>query len=88
MKNVNVKTFKIIFLSHTLSQDERFLHLSAEEMSNVEKCVNECMGWMNAKMNAQSKLAITQDPVVKVADIIAKLQVCDDRLKYNPFFLL
>uniref|UniRef100_A0A8D3BL74 Heat shock protein 4 like n=1 Tax=Scophthalmus maximus TaxID=52904 RepID=A0A8D3BL74_SCOMX len=51
---------------------------NAEEMSNVEKCVNECMGWMNAKMNAQSKLAITQDPVVKVADIIAKLQELDD----------
>ena len=51
------------------------MHLSAEEMSTVEKCLNESMGWMNNKMNAQSKLAITQDPIVKVADIIAKIQV-------------
>uniref|UniRef100_A0A669CHL2 Heat shock protein family A (Hsp70) member 4 like n=1 Tax=Oreochromis niloticus TaxID=8128 RepID=A0A669CHL2_ORENI len=58
--------------------DERFLHLSAEEMSTVEKCVTESMGWMNSKMNAQSKLALTQDPVVKVADIIAKIQELED----------
>uniref|UniRef100_A0A8C8DKF0 Heat shock protein 4 like n=1 Tax=Oryzias sinensis TaxID=183150 RepID=A0A8C8DKF0_9TELE len=58
-------------------KDERFVHLSPEEMSIVEKCVNEGMGWLNNKMNAQSKLDITQDPVVKVADIIAKIQVED-----------
>lgn len=46
-------------------------------MSTVEKCVTESMGWMNSKMNAQSKLALTQDPVVKVADMITKIQVCD-----------
>uniref|UniRef100_A0A671WI71 Heat shock protein family A (Hsp70) member 4 like n=1 Tax=Sparus aurata TaxID=8175 RepID=A0A671WI71_SPAAU len=58
-------------------KDERYLHLSAEEMSTVEKCVSESMGWMNSQMNAQSRLTITQDPVVKVADIIAKIQVCE-----------
>lgn len=58
------------------TQDERYQHLNAEEMSNVEKCVNESMGWMNSKMNAQSQLTIAQDPVVKVADIISKIQVC------------
>uniref|UniRef100_A0A8C9Z702 Heat shock protein family A (Hsp70) member 4 like n=1 Tax=Sander lucioperca TaxID=283035 RepID=A0A8C9Z702_SANLU len=59
-------------------KDERYLHLSAEEMSTVEKCVNESMGWMNSMMNAQSKLCITQDPVVKVAEIIAKIQELED----------
>uniref|UniRef100_A0A8C7XEU1 Heat shock protein 4 like n=1 Tax=Oryzias sinensis TaxID=183150 RepID=A0A8C7XEU1_9TELE len=59
-------------------KDERFVHLSPEEMSIVEKCVNEGMGWLNNKMNAQSKLDITQDPVVKVADIIAKIQEVED----------
>ncbi|KAM3870793.1 heat shock 70 kDa protein 4L [Diretmus argenteus] len=59
-------------------KDERYLHLNAEDMSTVEKSVNESMGWMNSKMNAQSKLAITQDPVVKVADIIAKIQELED----------
>ena len=53
------------------------MHISAEDMSTVEKCVKESMGWMNNMMNAQSKLAITQHPVVKVADIIAKIQVCE-----------
>lgn len=51
------------------------MHLSPDEVSTVEKCVSESMGWMNNKINAQSKLAITQDPVVTVADIIAKIQV-------------
>uniref|UniRef100_A0A671WBA0 Heat shock protein family A (Hsp70) member 4 like n=1 Tax=Sparus aurata TaxID=8175 RepID=A0A671WBA0_SPAAU len=59
-------------------KDERYLHLSAEEMSTVEKCVSESMGWMNSQMNAQSRLTITQDPVVKVADIIAKIQELED----------
>lgn len=44
-------------------------------MGTVEKCVNDSMSWMNSKMNAQSKLSITQDPAVKVADIITKIQV-------------
>uniref|UniRef100_A0A4W6FJ82 Heat shock protein family A (Hsp70) member 4 like n=1 Tax=Lates calcarifer TaxID=8187 RepID=A0A4W6FJ82_LATCA len=66
------------FVDSYKQKDERYLHLSPEEMSTVEKCVNESMGWMNSKMNAQSKLAITQDPVVKVADIIAKIQEMED----------
>ncbi|CAI5696581.1 heat shock 70 kDa protein 4L [Oreochromis niloticus] len=66
------------FVDSYKQKDERFLHLSAEEMSTVEKCVTESMGWMNSKMNAQSKLALTQDPVVKVADIIAKIQELED----------
>lgn len=56
-------------------KDERFSHLSPEDVSAVEKFVNESMGWMNNKINAQSRTAITQDPVVKVAEIIAKIQV-------------
>ncbi|KAM4625634.1 heat shock 70 kDa protein 4L [Polymixia lowei] len=59
-------------------KDERYVHLNAEEMGAVEKCVTDSMGWMNSKMNAQSKLGITQDPVVKVADIIAKIQELED----------
>lgn len=55
-------------------KDERYLHLTAEEMSAVEKCVSESMVWMNSRMNAQSKIGITQDPVVKVADVISKIQ--------------
>nr|XP_019940529.1 PREDICTED: heat shock 70 kDa protein 4L [Paralichthys olivaceus]XP_019940530.1 PREDICTED: heat shock 70 kDa protein 4L [Paralichthys olivaceus] len=66
------------FVDSYKQKDERYQHLRAEEMSSVEKCVNESMGWMNSKMNSQSKLAITQDPVVKVADIIAKIQELDD----------
>ncbi|XP_056281490.1 heat shock 70 kDa protein 4L [Pseudoliparis swirei] len=59
-------------------KDERYLHLSAEEMSVVERCVKEGMGWMNSTLNAQSKLSVTQDPIVKVADIIAKIEELED----------
>lgn len=46
-------------------------------MSTVETSVNETMNWMNSKMLAQSKLGIAQDPAVKVAEIIQKIQVSD-----------
>uniref|UniRef100_A0A8C7F0N8 Heat shock protein family A (Hsp70) member 4 like n=1 Tax=Oncorhynchus kisutch TaxID=8019 RepID=A0A8C7F0N8_ONCKI len=59
-------------------KDERYQHLNAEEMRNVEKCLNESMAWINSKMNAQSQLTIAQDPVVKVADIISKIQELDE----------
>uniref|UniRef100_A0A8C7D1L2 Heat shock protein family A (Hsp70) member 4 like n=1 Tax=Oncorhynchus kisutch TaxID=8019 RepID=A0A8C7D1L2_ONCKI len=73
---VNRGGLALIVLFPIYTQDERYQHLNTEEMSNVEKCVNESMGWMNSKMNAQSQLTIAQDPVVKVADIISKIQVC------------
>uniref|UniRef100_H3DJ04 Heat shock protein family A (Hsp70) member 4 like n=1 Tax=Tetraodon nigroviridis TaxID=99883 RepID=H3DJ04_TETNG len=66
------------FLDSFKQKDERFLHLSLEEMGTVEKCVNDSMSWMNSRMNAQSKLSITQDPAVKVADIITKIQELED----------
>uniref|UniRef100_A0AAR2JJF8 Heat shock protein 4 like n=1 Tax=Pygocentrus nattereri TaxID=42514 RepID=A0AAR2JJF8_PYGNA len=55
-------------------KDENYQHLNAEEMITVEKSVNEAMSWMNTKMNAQSKLSIAQDPVLKVAEIIQKIR--------------
>uniref|UniRef100_A0A8C2F9H0 Heat shock protein 4 like n=1 Tax=Cyprinus carpio TaxID=7962 RepID=A0A8C2F9H0_CYPCA len=67
-------------------KDERYQHLSPEEMSVVEKSVCEALGWMNTKMNAQSKLTVAQDPAVKVAEIIQKIQVlkfifCKNKMK-------
>uniref|UniRef100_A0A8C2F8Z2 Heat shock protein 4 like n=1 Tax=Cyprinus carpio TaxID=7962 RepID=A0A8C2F8Z2_CYPCA len=59
-------------------KDERYQHLSPEEMSVVEKSVCEALGWMNTKMNAQSKLTVAQDPAVKVAEIIQKIQELED----------
>ncbi|XP_060789042.1 heat shock 70 kDa protein 4L isoform X1 [Neoarius graeffei] len=59
-------------------KDERYQHLSAEEMSSVEKSVNEAMRWMNSKMLAQSKLSIAQDPAVKVAEIIQKIRELEE----------
>uniref|UniRef100_A0A1A8G7F5 Heat shock 70kDa protein 4-like n=1 Tax=Nothobranchius korthausae TaxID=1143690 RepID=A0A1A8G7F5_9TELE len=66
------------FVDSYKKKDVSFVHLNPEDVSTVEKCVTESMAWMNNKMNAQSKLAITQDPVVKVADIIAKIQELED----------
>ncbi|XP_061551478.1 heat shock 70 kDa protein 4L [Phycodurus eques] len=66
------------FLDSYKQKDERYLHLAAEDVNTVEKCLNDSMVWMKSQINVQSKLAITQDPVVKVADIIAKIQVVQD----------
>ncbi|XP_023668293.1 heat shock 70 kDa protein 4L isoform X1 [Paramormyrops kingsleyae] len=55
-------------------KNERYDHLDAAEITAVEKSCGEAMAWMNSRMNAQSKLPIMQDPVVKVAEISAKTQ--------------
>lgn len=54
-------------------------------MEKVEKYINEAMNWLNSKMNAQNKLSLTQDPVVKVAEIIAKSKV---KKKKKKIYLL
>nr|XP_048703251.1 heat shock 70 kDa protein 4L isoform X3 [Caretta caretta] len=54
------------------NKDEKYDHLDPAEMEKVEKYISEAMNWLNTKMNAQNKLSLTQDPVVKVAEILAK----------------
>lgn len=44
-------------------------------MEKVEKYISDAMSWLNSKMNAQNKLSLTQDPVVKVSEIVAKSKV-------------
>uniref|UniRef100_A0A669QLE7 Heat shock 70 kDa protein 4L n=1 Tax=Phasianus colchicus TaxID=9054 RepID=A0A669QLE7_PHACC len=57
------------------NKDEKYDHLDPAEMEKVEKYISEAMNWLNTKMNAQNKLSLTQDPVVKVAEIISKSKV-------------
>uniref|UniRef100_A0A803W7V3 Heat shock 70 kDa protein 4L n=1 Tax=Ficedula albicollis TaxID=59894 RepID=A0A803W7V3_FICAL len=59
------------------NKDEKYDHLDPAEMEKVEKYINEAMNWLNSKMNAQNKLSLTQDPVVKVAEILAKSKELD-----------
>lgn len=44
-------------------------------MERVEKYISDSMNWLNSKMNAQNKLSLTQDPVVKVSEIVTKSKV-------------
>lgn len=53
-------------------------------MEKVEKYISEAMNWLNSKMNAQNKLSLTRDPVVKVSEIVAKSKV----RKYKILFLM
>ncbi|KAI5941857.1 heat shock 70 kDa protein 4L [Manis javanica] len=59
-------------------KDERYDHLDPAEMEKVEKYISEAMNWLNSKMNAQNKLSLTRDPVVKVSEIVAKSKELDD----------
>ncbi|XP_066576270.1 heat shock 70 kDa protein 4L [Amia ocellicauda] len=59
-------------------KDEKYDHLDSAEMAKVEQCISETMGWMNSRMNAQNKMTVAQDPVVKVSEIVAKTQEFDD----------
>ncbi|XP_010950871.2 heat shock 70 kDa protein 4L [Camelus bactrianus] len=60
------------------NKDERYDHLDPGEMEKVEKYISEAMSWLNSKMNAQNKLSLTQDPVVKVSEIVAKSKELDN----------
>lgn len=53
------------------------------EMEKVEKYISEAMSWLNSKMNAQNKLSLTQDPVVKVSEIVAKSKVRNYKLLFH-----
>ncbi|XP_044536188.1 heat shock 70 kDa protein 4L isoform X1 [Gracilinanus agilis] len=59
------------------NKDEKYEHLDAADMEKVEKFINEAMNWLNSKMNAQNKLSLTQDPMVKVAEIVSKSKELD-----------
>lgn len=65
----------MFFFLNKTKQDERYDHLDPTEMEKVEKYISEAMSWLNSKMNAQNKLSLTQDPVVKVSEIVAKSKV-------------
>lgn len=56
------------------NKDELYDHLDLTEMEKVAQYVQEAMGWMNGMMNMQSKQSLTQDPLVKCADIRAKVK--------------
>uniref|UniRef100_A0A8D0CGA2 Heat shock 70 kDa protein 4L n=1 Tax=Salvator merianae TaxID=96440 RepID=A0A8D0CGA2_SALMN len=60
------------------NKDEKYSHIDAVDMEKVEKYTSEAMNWLNSKMNAQNRLSLTQDPVVKVAEIIAKAKELDN----------
>ncbi|GCB67523.1 heat shock 70 kDa protein 4-like [Scyliorhinus torazame] len=56
------------------NKEEQYDHLDSADMEKVGKHVQEAMEWMNSKMNLQSKQSLTQAPLVKCADIRAKLK--------------
>ncbi|XP_063116822.1 heat shock 70 kDa protein 4L isoform X2 [Cavia porcellus] len=60
------------------NKDERYDHLDPAEVEKVEKFISDAMSWLNSKMNAQNKLSLTQDPVVRVAEIVGKSKELDD----------
>ncbi|XP_029445874.1 heat shock 70 kDa protein 4L [Rhinatrema bivittatum] len=58
-------------------KDEKYDHLDESEIENVEQHAGEAMNWLNSRMNAQNKLSLSQDPIVKVAEILAKIKELD-----------
>lgn len=56
------------------TKDELYDHLDEQDVSKVDKTVNDAMIWMNSKVNQQSKQDLTLEPVVKVAEIQAKIR--------------
>lgn len=55
-------------------------------MEKVEKYISDSMNWLNSKMNAQNKLSLTQDPVVKVSEIVTKSKVSNSNsIENTPY---
>lgn len=63
-------------------KDEKYDHLTEEEIKKVEKAVKEKEDWFNNKCNAQAKVPDTKDPVVLTASILAEKQELEN--KCNP----
>uniref|UniRef100_A0A8C9VXL0 Heat shock protein 4b n=1 Tax=Scleropages formosus TaxID=113540 RepID=A0A8C9VXL0_SCLFO len=56
-------------------KEEQYDHLDEEEVSKVDKMVNEAMIWMNNKINQQNKQSLTLDPVIKYSEIQSKTKL-------------
>uniref|UniRef100_A0A3P9H8I6 Heat shock 70 kDa protein 4-like n=1 Tax=Oryzias latipes TaxID=8090 RepID=A0A3P9H8I6_ORYLA len=54
------------------AKEEQYDHLDEQEVTQVDKQVNEAMIWMNSKLNQQNSHDLALDPVVKVGEIQAK----------------
>ncbi|XP_025031154.1 heat shock 70 kDa protein 4L [Python bivittatus] len=59
------------------NKDEKYNHIDPVDMEKVEKYASEAMRWLSSKMHVQHRLSLTQDPIIKVAEIIAKSKELD-----------
>ncbi|KAK3696704.1 hypothetical protein QZH41_013052, partial [Actinostola sp. cb2023] len=55
-------------------KDEKYDHLTEEEIKKLQKAVKEKEDWFNSKSNAQAKVADTKDPAVLSVSILAEKQ--------------
>lgn len=60
------------FLQLWNEKDEKYDHISEEEITKVGKLHQEIADWYNAKLQQQSVVPKYQDPVVTIADIQSK----------------
>lgn len=58
------------FLDAFKAGDEKYAHISAEDVEKVEKDVANREGWLNPKVTEQGKLAKHQDPVVLTSQLV------------------
>ncbi|XP_039264715.1 heat shock 70 kDa protein 4-like [Styela clava] len=69
------------FLQLWNEKDEKYDHISEEDITKVGKIHQETSDWFNTKMQQQSQLPKHQDPAVTLADIQSKTKelskVCD-----------
>uniref|UniRef100_A0A670YT40 Heat shock protein family A (Hsp70) member 4 like n=1 Tax=Pseudonaja textilis TaxID=8673 RepID=A0A670YT40_PSETE len=67
---------KLQMLMKTLEEyenkDKKYDHIDPVDMEKVEKYASETMNWLSSKMHIQHRLNLTQDPIIKVAEIKAK----------------
>ena len=64
-------------------QDEKYIHIEADEMKKVEKCLNEKTEWFERQSNAQNATPIYEKPVVLASQIRATTEVI---FLYSGFF--
>lgn len=67
-------------------RDDKFSHLTDEEIRKVEKAVEEKWGWLEEKRASLSGTSRTQQPPVTIAQIRAEKQVKKERKKERKTF--
>mmetsp|Transcript_11422 Transcript_11422/g.17001 ORF Transcript_11422/g.17001 Transcript_11422/m.17001 type:complete len:786 (+) Transcript_11422:85-2442(+) len=70
-----------VYKNFANSKDEATAHISIEDKNKVRECIFKAEEWLHSMLKKQSSLPLVQNPVIKVADIGAKVNEINNLCK-------